>query len=828
VWCESTSSTISNCVIIGNSARAWGGGVSSGTLNNCLLASNTAASGGGAGGSTIINCVITGNQAGGGGGVDGCILDRCKITQNSALSYGGGALFGILNNCVLFGNVAGTNGGASGATLNNCTLTGNSAQNGGGAGQSTLNNCILYYNSASSEANYGNSGPIICTLNYCCTSPLPSNGVGNIVAEPQLADFSHIGANSPCRGAGSAVYTSGTDIDGEPWASPPSIGCDEYVFGAITGALEAAISAVVTNVAAGYAISFIGQVTGHASASFWNFGDGLSATNQPYISHSWAAGADYPIIFSAVNESNPGGISATVTVHVVDHPIHYVSLTCTNPTPPYLSWITAATNIQDAVDAAYLGGAVLVSNGVYQTGGRVVYGSLTNRVVINKAVTVQSVNGPSATIIQGYQVPGNITGTAAIRCVYLTNGAVLIGFTLSKGATTRSGDFNKEQSGGGVWFESTNAILSNCVVTANASFYSGGGAYSGTLNSCLITTNMGGAISYASGGGGAIASILNNCVLTSNNAQNYGGGANNCTLNNCSVSNNLSVIGGGGVYQGFAYNSLVLSNHSNSGAGAYLTTLNNCVLANNVATASGGGSFQCTLNNCTLVGNSSNLGGGAYQGIMSNCVTYFNHVGAGSNYFGSTLNYCCTAPIPTGVGNFTNDPGFVNLATFDLHLQSNSPCINAGNNSSVSLTSDLDGNKRIVGGMVDIGAYEYQFPTSIISYAWLQQYGLLTDGSVDYVDSDGDGMNNWQEWKAGTNPTNAASLLWVASPSNSVFGITLTWQSVNTRTYYLQSSTNLPAFTSIQSNLVGQTGSTSYTDITATNGGPYFYRVGVQ
>jgi hypothetical protein len=68
----------------------------------------------------------------------------------------------------------------------------------------------------------------------------------------------------------------------------------------------------------------------------------------------------------------------------------------------------------------------------------------------------------------------------------------------------------------------------------------------------------------------------------------------------------------------------------------------------------------------------------------------------------------------------------------------------------------------------------------------------------------------------------------MSSPSNSVSGVTVTWQSVSGLTYYLQSSTNLPTFVSIQSNLVGQAGTTSCTDTTATNGGPYFYRVGVQ
>jgi hypothetical protein len=245
--------------------------------------------------------------------------------------------------------------------------------------------------------------------------------------------------------------------------------------------------------------------------------------------------------------------------------------------------------------------------------------------------------------------------------------------------------------------------------------------------------------------------------------------------------------------------------------------------------SAGGGASSSPLNNCTLSGNSADHAGGATNCMLNNSILYFN---AGGNYSGCTLNYCCTTPQPNnGFGNITNVPLFADTNGWaNLRLQSNSPCINAGKNAYAPAGPDLDGNPRIKGGTVDMGAYEYQTPTSVISYAWLQQYGLPTDGSGDFADLDGDGMNNWQEWLCGTDPTDALSSLRLLTPVRIGTNVTVTWQSVGGVNYFLQRSTNLaasPFFAPVATNLLGQAGTTSFTDTNATEAGPFFYRVGV-
>jgi hypothetical protein len=298
--------------------------------------------------------------------------------------------------------------------------------------------------------------------------------------------------------------------------------------------------------------------------------------------------------------------------------------------------------------------------------------------------------------------------------------------------------------------------------------------------------------------------------LTGNSASSDGGGAEQCTLNNCTLTGNSAASYGGG---------------------ADYSTLNNCTLTGNSA-RQGGGAWPGTLNNCTLTGNSASVSGGgaAYQGTLNNCILYYNTAPNGANYeANSTLNSCCTTPNPGwGVGNFTNAPLFVDYAGGNLCLQPNSPCINAGNNTYVPGLTDLDGNLRISGDFVDVGAYEFQFVKPF--HTWLEQYGLPTDGSADFSDADGDGLNNWQEWRCQTDPNNPLSVLRLLSALRAGTNVTVTWQSVAGVSYFLERSTNLtasPPFTLLASNLPGQPGTTSYTDTNAAAASWLFYRIGV-
>jgi len=323
----------------------------------------------------------------------------------------------------------------------------------------------------------------------------------------------------------------------------------------------------------------------------------------------------------------------------------------------YTNWITAATQIQWAVNASTnASDTIWVSNGTYV---------LTNQINVTSNIVLRSANGPEVTIVNGGFVENAAVPTNN-RCLFLSNiSAFVSGFTFSNGACDTNG-------GGGVWIGA--GTLSNSTVCNNKSFVptnfvslGGGGIFirpAGTVIACQVTannvSNTAGNSSYGSGGGimayGAGCEVYG-CVVSNNNITGYaisrGGGGiyayigprirSSLICNNMIYSNTTIEGLGGGVhlYEGNAAmeSCTVTVNQALTGGGVYMNraTVTNCLVLNNYARDNGGGFCMYAGNfgyvnyvfNTTIIGN-SNMGvvmttdnrGGTNQ--MANCTVETN------------------------------------------------------------------------------------------------------------------------------------------------------------------------------------------------------------
>ena len=83
-------------------------------------------------------------------------------------------------------------------------------------------------------------------------------------------------------------------------------------------------------------------------------------------------------------------------------------------------------------------------------------------------------------------------------------------------------------------------------------------------------------------------------------------------------------------------------------------------------------------------------------------------------------------------------------------------------------------------GIVFIEPFFLGWATNNVPINWLQDHGLSTNASDVVGDQEGDGSSTWQEFFAGTNPTNEHSVFMVSNiVSQSSSNIVLNWLSVS-------------------------------------------------
>lgn len=371
--------------------------------------------------------------------------------------------------------------------------------------------------------------------------------------------------------------------------------------------------------------------------------------------------------------------------------------------------------IQDGINAAANGDTVLVAPGTY----------FENINFNGKAITVTSSGGRSVTIING----GNLAPVAA----FVTNegaASVLNGFTLENGFAT----FDFQYQGGGISISFASPTITNNIITGNAAPDDSGGGIGIYWGSPIVRGNLimnnsasfGGGISVV---GSSTAQFLHNTIR--NNTAGSGAafelfGAGGVLIEDNAIVDNSAAGGqGGGFYIVNEADEIIVQNviaRNTAGSGSQVYSLipqsiNGFLLVNNTIVSAPNGTADAAViadgfNTNVQILNNIVVGLGSEAGLLCNpdyqdgppIVTYNDSVSAKAVAYGDSC-----AGFEGENGNISASPMFIKAKTANYQLQGSSPVINAGTNLAPDLPKkDFAGHPRVVGGIIDMGAYEYQ------------------------------------------------------------------------------------------------------------------------
>jgi len=258
--------------------------------------------------------------------------------------------------------------------------------------------------------------------------------------------------------------------------------------------------------------------------------------------------------------------------------------------------------IQQAIDAARPGDTVLVASGAY-TDSVEVENILGRKWIVcidlKSGVEVRGETGGAGDVI----LMGN-SDHPVVNCAFVDSTTALIGFTVSGGCPGMIGwhaspnilncifegnhrtlDYS---AGGGMYWDFSSPILTNCIFTDNSAKVGGGAMFANesnpVLTNCLFTGNLARTAPNTPGAGGALMvgndcrAILTNCLFTANHADSLGGAINiydsiiemtNCnfTANDCDGLGGAIFLSYGGKVE--MTDCLVEGNHADARGGGF-------------------------------------------------------------------------------------------------------------------------------------------------------------------------------------------------------------------------------------------------------------------